>query len=216
MVPASRRCLFERVTLDTLGYVEFDRLLESELVTFPRYIRHLKIHSQSVLPNTRLLSQLTSIEDLHLGFLFFNVNDGIAPLEHAFQYFRSLTRLRIFQCYFESFNELANVLRSCVALEGLSLVETKWYNDEPESAPVMSSLPSLRHLAIQFVSHPEDVAAWLLLLHPVPALDSFSFRTHNGGECLLQVNTFLQTVGPSLRHLDIDNAVSCPCMTLTI
>jgi hypothetical protein len=198
---------------------EFGHLVQSELVTIPRHVRHLEIQLSSyqhISDNARLWSQLTFIKDLYLDRIDFR--GRIGSLGRGFRYFRSLTQLRIFCCDFNSFNDLANVLRSCIMLEDLSLVQVMW-SPASESVPVAGSLPSLRNLDIRFVSYPEDVSAWLLFLQPVPALHSFTFHPHtrmaNSGYHL-QLNTFLKTVGPSLQHLDVDDAVSCSCTLLTI
>jgi hypothetical protein len=161
-------------------------LVQSELVTFPRHIRHLEISEARYLDNMP---------------------------EHGIGYFQSLTKLCIVDSRFDSFNDLANFLLACPILEDLSLDEISWPHIS-ESVPVTGSLPSLRHLAIRFVS--EDVIAWLLSLQPVPALQSFAFYSRSQRENLLRVNTLLQTLGPSLRRLGIDGALSHSCMMLTI
>jgi hypothetical protein len=214
-IPPSRRRLFKRVTLNNGNAVGFGHLVQSELVTITRYIRYLEIRKTSYeCASDNFLSQLTVIKDLLLNHI--NFIGRIGSLDHGIRYFRSLTRLCISRCCFDSFNDLANVLRSCIILEDLSLAHTTWLHAS-ESVPVGGSLgPSLRHLAIRFISFPEDVIAWLLLLQPVPALHSFTFHSSARMENPGQVNTLLQTLGPSLRHLDIRDAVSCSCTLLAI
>jgi hypothetical protein len=209
-VPASRRRLFESVTLHNRNTGDFDLLMQSELVTIPRHVRHLCLlppSYQYVLGNASLLSQLAFVKSLLLSFI--NTKRRIGSLEHGIGYFRFLAQLSISHCHFDTFNDLANVLLSCATLEDLELVETSW-PPTSESVPVAGSLPSLRRLTIWFVCAPEEITAWLLSLQPVPALHSFIFRyddwTENPAylpDTLL--NTLLKTLGPSLQHLDIDD-----------
>jgi hypothetical protein len=149
------------------------------------------------------LSQLTFVNDLFLNGIDFSGH--FPPLEPGIRSFRSLTRLRISHCHVDSFNDLADVLRSCHKLEDLKLVNNTCVS---ESIPVACSFPSLRHITIDTDPVTEDVTTFLLFFQPVPALHSFTFHYVAGPgntEYVLPVNTFLQSIGPSLRHLDIDD-----------
>jgi hypothetical protein len=67
-VPASRRHLFDSVTLFKRNVVEFDRLVQSKLVTILRHIRHVELF-HDIFDNTRLLSKLASVKAIDLNFL---------------------------------------------------------------------------------------------------------------------------------------------------
>jgi hypothetical protein len=80
-VPASRRRLFECVTLRRRNVVDFRLLMQSELVTIPRHIlRHLEILPSSrrhIWGHARLLSQLAFVKDLLLDSLDFTGHAGL-------------------------------------------------------------------------------------------------------------------------------------------
>ena len=214
-LPATRYHIFNNLLLDRWNVEEFLALTTRPSATVARYIDHLIIDQgrfrdadffQSLFRRLPRFNLLRTLGLRNVKWLHYVMN---AP-DNLVSAFGRINNLKLSRCTFDHPLHLKSVIAGFRSLKRLSLSHTRFLVELPyleQDAAATGYLQPPKLPDINTLEFWEDDRPHTMNWFPFDDVSITSFSVYLGGSSVSSLNQHLKIIGPSLRHLTLDDSL---------